>query len=100
MMSNFAEEVAVEIELPNSAIFAVSHIHYSSPVDLVSLATWLDPLRRFVLAHPWDVDVEGVWFCWSVARRAERKQNRTPRLTLSTSSAEFSGSGTTPIRSR
>src|ERR1017187_4281543 len=36
----------------------------------VSLATWLGPLRRFVLAHPWDVDVEGVGFCWSVARRA------------------------------
>jgi hypothetical protein len=27
----------------------------------------------------WDVDVEGARFCWSVARRAERKQNQTPR---------------------
>jgi hypothetical protein len=38
--------------------------------SLLSLATRLGPLRRFVLAHPWDVDVEGVGFCWSVARRA------------------------------
>ena len=29
------------------------------------------------LAWPtlWDVDVAGVRFCWSIARRAERKQN-------------------------
>ena len=39
-------------------------------IGRMSLATWLGPLRRFVLAHPWDVDVEGVGFCWSVARRA------------------------------
>jgi hypothetical protein len=42
----------------------------------MSLATWLGPLRQFVLAHPWDVEVwDDVPFCWSVARRAERKQN-------------------------
>jgi len=28
---------------------------------------------------PWDVDVAGVRFCWSVARRAKRKQNRAPQ---------------------
>ena len=33
------------------------------------------PLRRFVLATLWDVEVGGARFCWSVARRAERKQN-------------------------
>ena len=32
---------------------------FSIPGEM-SLATWLGPLRRFVLAHPWDVDVEGV----------------------------------------
>jgi hypothetical protein len=48
----------------------------------------------------WDVAVGGARFCWSVARRAERKQNRTPRLSLLPSSAGFSGSGTTPSLSR
>src|SRR5260370_31174720 len=33
-MSNCTEEVAVEIELLNSTIFAVSHIKYLLPVDL------------------------------------------------------------------
>jgi len=36
----------------------------------VSLATWLGPLRRLFWPTPWDVDVEGARFCWSVARRA------------------------------
>ena len=36
----------------------IHHVTVAS-VALLSLATWLGPLRRFVLAHPWDVDVEG-----------------------------------------
>jgi hypothetical protein len=44
--------------------------HYLYNNYLLSLATWLGPLRRFILAHPLGVDLEGVGFCWSVARRA------------------------------
>jgi hypothetical protein len=76
--------------------------HRCKPRRLLSLATWLG-LGHFgglFWPTPWDVDVEGIRFCWSVARRAEPKQNRTPGLSPSPSSAGFSGSGTTLSLSR
>jgi hypothetical protein len=56
--------------IPGWASQLCSNRCWSKSKTEVSLATRLGPLRRFVLAHPWDVDVEGVGFCWSVARRA------------------------------